>query len=71
MPALLDLEAVQDTDRVITVYRLRGHWGTIAKSNFSGLPPIARRGAPWGIADTELRRKAEPGSAVSSTGGWL
>jgi hypothetical protein len=28
---------VQDTDHVITVYRLRGHWGAIAKSNFSGL----------------------------------
>src|SRR2546422_5689171 len=37
----------------------------------TGRPPIARRGAPWGIADTELRRKAEPGSAVSSTGEWL
>ncbi len=24
-----------------------------------------------GIADTELRRKAEPGSAVSPTGEWL
>src|SRR6266849_5136612 len=36
-PLLLDLEAVQDTDHVITVYRLRGHWGAIAKSNFSGL----------------------------------
>jgi hypothetical protein len=37
MPALLDLEAVQDIDHVITVYRLRGHWGASAKSNFSGL----------------------------------
>jgi hypothetical protein len=36
-PLLLDLEAVQDTDHVISVYRLRGHWGAIAKSNFSGL----------------------------------
>ncbi len=36
-PMLLDLEAVQDTDHVITVYRQRGHWGAIAKSNFSGL----------------------------------
>jgi len=34
---LLDLEAVQDTDHVISVYRVRGHWGAIAKSNFSGL----------------------------------
>jgi hypothetical protein len=36
-PLLLDLEAVQDTDHVIALYRMRGHWGAIAKSNFSGL----------------------------------
>jgi hypothetical protein len=36
-PLLLDLEAVQDTDHVIAVFRRRGHWGAIAKSNFSGL----------------------------------
>jgi len=36
-PLLLDLEAVQDTDHVIAVYRVDGHWGAIAKSNFSGL----------------------------------
>ncbi|PYN73696.1 MAG: hypothetical protein DMD96_32395 [Candidatus Rokuibacteriota bacterium] len=36
-PMVLDLEAVQDTDHVIAVYRRRGHWGAIAKSNFSGL----------------------------------
>ena len=36
-PLLVDLEAVQDTDHVIAVFRARGHWGAIAKSNFSGL----------------------------------
>ena len=36
-PLLLDLEAVQDTDHVLAVYRVRGHWGAIGKSNFSGL----------------------------------
>ena len=36
-PLLLDLEAVQDTDHVIAVFQLDGHWGAIAKSNFSGL----------------------------------
>jgi hypothetical protein len=36
-PLLLDLEAVQDTDHVIAVYRAQGRWGAIAKSNFSGL----------------------------------
>lgn len=36
-PLLLDLEAVQDTDHVLAVYRVRGHWGAIAKSNFAAL----------------------------------
>jgi hypothetical protein len=36
-PFLLDLEAVQDTDHVVALFRSRGHWGAIAKSNFSGL----------------------------------
>lgn len=36
-PLLLDLEAVQDTDHVLALYRQRGHWGAIAKSNFTGL----------------------------------
>ena len=36
-PLLIDLEAVQDTDHVLCVYRVRGHWGAIAKSNFTGL----------------------------------
>jgi hypothetical protein len=36
-PLLLDLEAVQDSDHVVAVFRVRGHWGAIAKSNFAGL----------------------------------
>jgi hypothetical protein len=36
-PLLLDLEAVQDTDHVLAVFRIDGHWGAIAKSNFTGL----------------------------------
>lgn len=36
-PLLLDLEAVRDDDHVLAVYRLRGHWGAVAKSNYSGL----------------------------------
>ena len=35
-PLILDLEADQDTDHVLAVYKSRGHWGSIAKSNFSG-----------------------------------
>jgi len=37
-PALVwDLEAVQDDDHMLAVYRRNGHWGAIAKSNFAGL----------------------------------
>lgn len=36
-PLLLDLEAVQDTDHVLAVYREGGCWGALAKSNFAGL----------------------------------
>jgi hypothetical protein len=36
-PLLVDLEAVDDDDHVLAVYRVRGHWGAIAKSNYSGL----------------------------------
>ncbi|HEV2842401.1 MAG TPA: hypothetical protein VGW39_13845 [Chthoniobacterales bacterium] len=35
-PLLLDLEADQDTDHVLAVFKSRGHWGAIAKSNFAG-----------------------------------
>ena len=34
---LLDLEAVRDDDHVLAVFRQRGHWGAVAKSNYSGL----------------------------------
>lgn len=37
-PALLvDLEAVRDSDHVLAVYRVDGHWGALAKSDYSGL----------------------------------
>lgn len=36
-PLLLDLEAVQDDDHVLALFRQHGHWGAIAKSNYSGL----------------------------------
>ena len=35
-PLLLDLEADRDTDHVIAVFKERGHWGAVAKSNFAG-----------------------------------
>ena len=35
-PALLiDFEAEHDTDHVLALYRIKGHWGTVAKSNYS------------------------------------
>ena len=36
-PLLLDLEAVRDDDHVLAIFRLRGAWGAVAKSNYSGL----------------------------------
>ena len=36
-PLLVDLEAVRDDDHVLAVFRQRGRWGAIAKSNYSGL----------------------------------
>jgi hypothetical protein len=36
-PLLLDLEAVHDDDHVLAIFRSRGCWGAVAKSNFSGL----------------------------------
>ena len=36
-PLLVDLEAVRDTDHVLAVYRANGHWGAVAKSDYSGL----------------------------------
>ena len=35
-PLILNFEAEHDTDHVVAVYRVNGHWGAIAKSNFSG-----------------------------------
>ncbi|MBL8178794.1 MAG: hypothetical protein JNK48_29235, partial [Bryobacterales bacterium] len=36
-PMLVDLEAVRDDDHVLAVFRERGHWGSIAKSNYASL----------------------------------
>jgi hypothetical protein len=35
-PLIWDLEADHDTDHVLAIYKLRGHWGAVAKSNFNG-----------------------------------
>ena len=36
-PLLVDLGAVRDTDHVLAVYQVNGHWGAVAKSDYSGL----------------------------------
>jgi hypothetical protein len=36
-PVIVDLEAVRDDDHVISIFKKRGHWGAIAKSNYAGL----------------------------------
>jgi len=36
-PLLMDLESVRDDDHVVALYRERGLWGGVAKSNFAGL----------------------------------
>ncbi len=35
-PLIFDMEAKQDTDHVVAIYKVNGHWGAIAKSNFAG-----------------------------------
>ncbi|HYX68250.1 MAG TPA: hypothetical protein VE825_03895, partial [Terriglobales bacterium] len=34
-PLLWDLEAHRDTDHVIAIFRHRGYWGAVAKSNYA------------------------------------
>lgn len=36
-PLVFDLEANRDTDHVLALYRVRGYWGALAKSHFTGL----------------------------------
>jgi hypothetical protein len=36
-PLILDLEADRDDDHVLAVYRYRGGWGAIGRSNYAGL----------------------------------
>ena len=36
-PLIVDLVAVNDDDHVLAVFKKRGHWGAVAKSNFAVL----------------------------------
>ena len=35
-PLIFDLEAEQDTDHVVAIFKVRENWGAVAKSNFTG-----------------------------------
>jgi hypothetical protein len=35
-PLIFDLEADRDTDHVVAIFKIGGHWGAVAKSNFTG-----------------------------------
>lgn len=44
-PLIFDLEAEHDTDHVIAIYQHAGHWGAVAKSNYTncrGREPVYR-----------------------------
>src|SRR5437879_2990466 len=55
-PLIIDLEAEHDTDHVIAVYRNRmdGHWGSVAKSNYTEI----------GRASCREREEIESGEEV-------
>ena len=36
-PLIIDMKAFNDDDHVIAVYKYNGHWGSVAKSNFTTL----------------------------------
>ena len=35
-PLIIDFEAERDTDHVLALFNVNGHWGAIAKSNYTG-----------------------------------
>jgi len=35
-PLIVDFEAENDTDHVLAIYQVKGHWGAVAKSNYTG-----------------------------------
>ena len=49
-PLIFDLEADRDTDHVVAIFKVNGHWGAVAKSNFTGCryrEPVYRDCASW------------------------
>ena len=55
-PLIFDLEAEQDTDHVLAIFKVRGHWGAVAKMPRADKPKLldqrvkallTRRGLPY------------------------
>ncbi len=73
-PALLDMWAVRDDDHVIAVYRARGCWGAVAKSNFAGLrfrEPVYRTLRELVLSYFELYFNAEGEKTLRAYSGLL
>jgi hypothetical protein len=84
-PLLLDLEADRDDDHVLAIYRHRGGWGAVARSNFSGLryrEPVFRTVRDLALSYLEsyfnlrrektLRRHSDPVDLTRFDGrGWM
>jgi len=84
-PLILDLEAVQDVDHVVAVFQVRGRWGSIGRSNYSGLryrEPLYRSLRDLAVSYFEsyfnlrrektLRRYSRPVSLARFDGrGWM
>jgi len=84
-PLIVDLEADLDSDHVLAVYRTRGLWGAVARSNFTGLryrEPIFRTVRDLVLSYVEgyfnlrrektLRRFSDPVSlTIFDRRGWM
>jgi hypothetical protein len=84
-PLIVDLEAEQDSDHVLAVYKSRGLWGAVARSNFTGLrfrEPVFRTIRDLAVSYLEgyfnlrrektLRRFSNPVSLERFDGrGWM
>ena len=84
-PLIVDLEAEQDTDHILAVFRRDGLWGAVARSNYSGLryrEPVFRTLRDLALSYVEsyfnlrrektLRRYSRPVSLARFDGrGWM
>ncbi len=73
-PLLLDMRAVRDDDHVLAVFRRRGCYGAVAKSNFSGLrfrEPVQRTLRELALSYFEDYFNAEGEKTLRSYSGLL